>query len=63
MVVNNGPPCEALVFENTFIATTEGVLESEDAQGKMDHAGSYGASGRYTTPLDMITKHFSHFHF
>ena len=35
MAVNNGPSCEAFVFENTPIATAEGVLEFEDGQGRM----------------------------
>ena len=52
MAVNNGPPGEAFVFENTPIATTEGVLEFEDGQGKMDdHAGGYEASRRLTSVI------------
>lgn len=52
MAVNNGPSCQAFVFENTPIATTEGVLEFEDGQGKMDdHAGRYEASGRLNSVI------------
>ena len=49
MAVNNGPSCEAFVFEKNPIATTEGVLEFEDGQGKMDDHAE--ASGRLTSVI------------